>query len=282
MTRLGMVMHRHRPEVVDLARQALSWASGHDVVISMPTNDAELLGEPALGRSEEAFGPGLDACLSLGGDGTMLRASAMVSPYGVPILGVNAGHLGYLTEIEADELVSALDDWVAARYSIEERMLLSVDVAGSPPTSALALNEVVIDRAQSGHSVRVDAHIAGRFFTTYLVDGVIVATPTGSTAYSFSAGGPIVEPAFEAMILTPVSPHHVFNRSLVLSPRSEVTLTVAGYRSAVVVVDGVEVAELAPGESVTARPAAQPARLLVRQDRDFHSILKEKFGLSDR
>ncbi len=282
MTTIGVITHHHRPEAVGLALDAVSWASAQGFAVVLPHEDARLIERSELGVEPAEFGPGIDMCLSLGGDGTMLRASMMVSPHSVPILGVNAGSLGYLSAVEADELEAALDDWMADLFSIEERMLVAVEFDGTDRAVALALNEVLVDRAQSGHSVRVDAYISDRFFTTYLVDGLIVSTPTGSTAYSMSAGGPIVEPSFDAMILTPVSPHHVFNRSLVLSPRSVVRLEVAGHRPAVVVVDGVEIASLEPGQAVTARPAARSARLLVRQGRDFHSRLKEKFDLSDR
>ncbi len=282
MTTIGVITHHHRPDAIELAMAAVAWATERGIDVVLPKSDAELVGRSDLGCDPAEFGPDLDVCLSLGGDGTMLRSSTLVSPFDVPILGVNVGSLGYLSAFDVDELESTLEDWRADRLSVEERMLLAVELEGADGPLAWAMNEVLVDRAQSGHSVRVDAYISDRFFTTYLVDGLIVATPTGSTAYSMSAGGPIVEPSFDAMILTPVSPHHVFNRSLVLSPRSQVRLKVAGHRPAVVVVDGVEIASLEPGQTVTARRAEKSARLLVRQGRDFHSRLKDKFGLSDR
>jgi NAD+ kinase len=286
--RMGLVLHQFRTEIPALAARALRWCASHQVDAVLPEADAVTLGRPDLGVDPSQFADGLDLCLSLGGDGTMLRATRLVAGAGVPLLGVNAGQLGYLTELDPDQLEAALDDWHAGRLDVEERMLLDVSfvaadgeaLADRPAT--FALNEVVLERAESGHTVSVVASISGRRFTRYLADGIIIATPTGSTAYSLSAGGPIVEPDFEALVLSPVAAHMVFDRSLVLAPTTEIRLTVDGYRDGIVTVDGRQMARLAPGESVVCRGGGRRARFLVRGDRDFHTILKEKFGLSDR
>lgn len=298
--RLGLVMHRYRSEVRDLARQAIAWC-GEAIQPVLPTEDAELIGRPDLGVPEEAFGPGLDACLSLGGDGTMLRTCHLVSGDDVPVLGVNGGSLGYLTEFDAAHLVQALDAWRDGRLRIEQRMMVEVtsttamvpnpgdvDVAslvaadhGEESFLGYALNEVVVSRAESGRSVEVLVWIAGQPFSDYLADGLIVATPTGSTAYSLSAGGPIVEPDFQALLLTPVAAHMVLNRTMVVAPTTEIRLTVLGYRPGVVSLDGRNLVELQPGQSVICRAADRTARFLVTGDRDFHTVLKEKFRLVD-
>ncbi|MEM9654895.1 MAG: NAD(+)/NADH kinase [Actinomycetota bacterium] len=278
--RLGLVLHSHRGEVRDLAKQAIDWA-GDDLSVALPTEDAELIGRPDLAVDEAAFGPDLDCCLSLGGDGTMLRASQLVSAHDVPILGVNAGRLGYLTEVDPSRMIDALNQWRDGRLVIEERMMLEVttDRAESADFIGYALNEAVVYRSESGRTLEVLTSIDGRPFTEYLADGVIVATPTGSTAYSLSAGGPIVEPDFHAMLLTPVAAHMVFNRSMVLAPTTEVKLTVQGYRGGVLALDGRTSLVLGPGESVYCRGSTKTAKLLVGGDRDFHTILKEKFRL---
>lgn len=298
--RLGLVMHRYRTEVRDLARQAIAWC-GESIQPVLPTEDAELIGRPDLGVPEEEFGPGLDACLSLGGDGTMLRTCHLVSGDDVPVLGVNGGSLGYLTEFDAAHLDAALDAWRAGRLRIEQRMMIEVtstsatvpnpgdvDVAslvaadhGEESFLGYALNEVVVSRAESGRSVEVLVWIGGEPFSDYLADGLIVATPTGSTAYSLSAGGPIVEPDFQALLLTPVAAHMVLNRSMVVAPTTEIRLTVLGYRPGVVSLDGRNLVELQPGQSVICRAADRTARFLVTGDRDFHTVLKEKFRLVD-
>lgn len=278
--RLGIVVHHHRPAAIDLAERAIVWAARHDVEILMPDSDAKYLNRGELAVDEALFGPDLDASLSIGGDGTMLRTVDLVAPHGVPVLGINAGTLGYLAEIDPPALEGALDAWLNGELQTEERMMLEVCRNGVP--LGVALNEVVVERAQSGRTVALKASISGQAFTTFYADGLIVGTPTGSTAYSLSAGGPIVEPDFEAILVTPVAPHMVFDRSLVLAPSTEVELEVEGYRSAAVTLDGKQIARIDPGEKVLCRTSATRAKLLVTGRRNFHAILKEKFGLTDR
>lgn len=265
-----------------MAKRAIEWC-GEAVQPVMPAADAELVDRPELGVDEDSFGEGLDACLSLGGDGTMLRSTHLVSGFGAPILGVNAGRLGYLTEVDPDHMLEALNRWMAGELVIEQRMM--VEVTSERPDGSVfrghALNEAVVERAQGGKSVEVLTTIGGEPFSDYLADGIIVATPTGSTAYSLSAGGPIVEPDFHALLLTPVAAHMVFNRSMVLAPTTEVKLTIKGYRGAVLALDGRLVLDLEPGESVICRGSGRTAKMLVRGDRDFHTILKQKFRLVD-
>lgn len=281
--RIGIVVHRHRPEVIDFAKEAVAWCAAHDASVVLPAGDAGLLHMPDLAVDADSFAAELDLILSLGGDGTMLRAVQFAAPHEVPIVGVNAGQLGYLTQFDPSELADALDAWDRGELIEERRMLLEVTVRGDRRhPSAFALNETVLERADNGHSVAVDASIGGLRFTSYLADGVIVATPTGSTAYSLSAGGPIVEPDFEALVVTPVAPHMVFDRSLILKPSTVVELTVSGYRNGKVTVDGRVVTELEPGETLVCRASEKRIRFLTRSERNFHSILKEKFNLEDR
>lgn len=281
---LGLVLHSHRPDVPALADRVLRWADANGIDVRLVEPDAALVDRPQLAASQEGFARGLDAVVSVGGDGTMLRAVSLVAEDAVPVMGVNAGQLGYLTEIDAEHLDEALACWLADKLVVEERMLLEVRVErhGMLPERYLALNEAVIEKARSGHTINLAASIDGRFFTTYLADGIIVSTPTGSTAYSFSARGPIVEPDFAALVVTPVAAHMIFDRSLVLAPTTEVRLVVEGYRDAAVAVDGQTKVELSPGDAMVCRGAENRARILRLGDRDFHAVLKEKFGLSDR
>src|SRR5262245_23206172 len=194
--------------------------TGH--VVRLSPGDAGLVGVPEL--ADPAFGADLDVAVSLGGDGTMLRTVELVAPFGVPVIGVNVGHLGYLTEVEPASLYDALAGFFAGDHAIEERMLLSVTIDGA--RQVLALNEAVVEKTLSGHMVRVDVAIDGAPFTPYAADGLIVATPTGSTAYALSARGPIIAPTHRAMLLTPVSPHMLFDRSLILDAGTDLRLTV--------------------------------------------------------
>ena len=278
-----VVAHLERPEAALVARRAVSWLEerGHRAV--MPHDDARAVGLDRIGGTVDETA-GIDLAISIGGDGTMLRTVALVSRFGVPVLGVNCGVLGYLSELEPEHLDEALERYFAGRFDVEERMMVAATLtaAGRAPTTYEALNEIVIEKAASGHTVRLRLDVAGTPFTTYAADGLIVATPTGSTAYSLSARGPIVSPRHRAVLVTPVSPHMLFDRTLVLAPDEDVTVHITGHRSAVLAVDGRHTAELGEGDTVHCATATTVARLVQFGRRDFHQILKAKFGLSDR
>ncbi|HEY5424162.1 MAG TPA: NAD(+)/NADH kinase, partial [Ilumatobacteraceae bacterium] len=227
--------------------------------------------------------------LSLGGDGTMLRAIKLLGGAPVPVIGVNVGLLGYLTELEPPALIPALERWsagaVAGEWRIEERMMLDATVqptGAAPAQTWTALNEAVVEKQEAGHTVRLLVRIDGAVFTSYAADGLIISTPTGSTAYSLSARGPVVSPKHRALLLTPVSPHMLFDRALVLDPDEHVDVEVIGHRPVTLSIDGQSVASLAEGDTVTVCASASVARFVRFGERRFHQILKTKFGLSDR
>ncbi len=282
MVTAGFVVHGEREEASAIAHDIGTWLieRGHDV--RMPTTDAARAGLPACGVAEGAFAHGLDVAVSFGGDGTMLRAVELVAEDSIPVIGINVGHLGYLTEIDPDGARMAIKRFLSGAYEIEERMLLSVRVGGAEPTEVVALNEAVIEKTPSGHTVRLAVIVDGEFFTTYAADGLIIATPTGSTAYSFSARGPIVAPTHRCLVLTPVSPHMLFDRTLVLDPHTTLKLEVTGHRPATVSVDGRNLVELRPGDAIECTASPRTARLVTFGHHDFLGILKTKFGLSDR
>jgi NAD+ kinase len=280
---VGLVPHRDRPAAHALAREAATWFANHDVEVRLPAEEAEASGLTEYATESAAFAKGLDLTLVLGGDGTMLHAVQLVVRDSVPILGVNAGQLGYLEAIEPDELAEALPRLASGDYTINERMLLEVSLTHEGETrSELALNEVVLEKQQSGHLVRLDLSINGTPFTTYAADGVIVASPTGSTAYSFSVHGPIVSPALRCLILSPISAHMLFDRSLVLAEHEELDFIVGGTRHVVCTMDGRHIGVLVPGDRVRCQAAAEPLRFVELRPRDFHQILKAKFALPDR
>ena len=238
---------------------------------------------PEVDAPPGAMAGDFDAVLSFGGDGTMLRTVALVAARGIPILGVNCGQMGYLTEIEPEALDAVLVRLHAGDFAISERTMLSVVVqsVGSAGGSWAALNEVVLEKPNAGRLVRFEVVINGAPFTSYAADGVIVATPTGSTAYSFSAGGPIVSPRLACFLMTPVSPHMLFDRTLVLADDEELVLHVTD-RPAILTIDGRELGEVEAGTTITCTAAPDPARIITFAPRDFHQILKAKFGLADR
>jgi NAD+ kinase len=278
---VAFVVHPERPVAAELAARAGEWLTqrGHTVtrVVDSVRNEKGLDGDA------------VDLAVSLGGDGTMLRTVAMAAGRGVPVLGVNLGQLGYLTEVEPPALERALERFVAGDYEVEERMTLEVEIVRKGPRPAsdagspyLVLNEAVVEKTVPGHTVRLSASIAGRPFVTYLADGLLVCTPTGSTAYNLSARGPILSPLLRAIVVTPISAHMLFDRTFVLEPQQWLTLEVAGPRPGILVVDGVSVAQLETGDAVVCREGPVNARLVSLGDRDFHAILRSRFHLADR
>jgi NAD+ kinase len=282
---VGLVPHRDRASAHVWARAAAEWFGAAGVAVRVPKEEARAIGMPELGVAPDEFLDGLDLVVSLGGDGTMLHAVDLVYPAPVPILGVNVGQLGYLTDVEPEELEPSMPRLLAGEFAVLERMVLSIAVesSGSAAGTWFALNEAALEKQRSGHLIRLDVSINGSAFTTYAADGVIVATPTGTTAYSFSVRGPIASPALRCLVLTPVSPHMLFDRSLVLADGEELGLVVRGERGNVVLtVDGRELGELIPGDQVAIRAAVEPLRLASLRPRDFHQVLKVKFDLPDR
>jgi len=286
MAAFALVVHRRRDEAVRVARETAAWLNERGYEVRLPAEDADLVDVPECGVEPEKLAAGLDLAISLGGDGTMLRAVELVSREGVPVLGVNVGRLGYLTHLEAAQVPAALELFLAGAYQVEERMTLAVEVeavSSDVPARALwALNEAVIEKASAGHTIHASVTIDGTFFTSYAADGLIVATPTGSTAYAFSVRGPIVSPRLRALILTPVSPHMLFDRSLVLDDRERVRIELIDDRPAMLTVDGRELGLLSRGDAIICSAGAHTARFVTFEPRDFFRIVKTKFGLADR
>ncbi|MHB1710131.1 MAG: NAD(+)/NADH kinase [Acidimicrobiales bacterium] len=274
MTRVAFFVRSDRHEAVALAARAGEWLveRGHEAV-------------SAVGPDGTVSVDGVDLLVSLGGDGTLLRAVESALGAGVPVMGVNIGRLGFLTQIEPAGLEGALEGFLAGIHRVEERMTLRVAVMGPGGEVIIertALNEAAVEKTVPGHTVRIAASIDGRPFVTFAADGLLVATPTGSTAYNLSARGPALSPRLRAIVVTPVSPHMVFDRPLVLDPTEQLRLDVLDPRPAVLVVDGVTVTALEPGSVVHCREGDRPARLVSFAQHDFYSILRAKFHLADR
>ncbi len=289
MTRVLIVAHQQRTEAAALAHLAVQWLRdhGHHAWLGAADAEALLLTEFAADDAPASA----DLAISLGGDGTMLRAVQMLAGAPVPIIGVNVGLLGYLAEVEADGLLPALErffagpDPGAGDWQIEQRMMVDVLMHRSGNSTVeqwCALNEGVLEKQEAGHTVRLAVSIDGAPFTSYAADGLIVATPTGSTAYAFSARGPVVSPRHRALLLTPVSPHMLFDRTLVLDPDEAIEVEVLGHRPVTLSVDGQRAASLSEGDMVEFRASIATARFVRFGRRRFHQILKTKFGLSDR
>lgn len=280
MAAVALVPHRVRPEAAAVALAAARWLGERGHEVRVPEDDAagELEG---CAHPVEKLTADLDLVVSLGGDGTMLHAVALVAGSDVPVLGVNIGQLGYLTtDVEPADLAGALERFLAGDHRVENRMALEVEVRSAGAVEVrTCLNEAVLEKTVSGHTVRIAVRVNGKPFHAYAADGLIVATPTGSTAYNLSARGPILSPLLRAVVVTPVSPHSLFAHSVVLGPEEVLEVELLDGRPAALVLDGRDVGPLVPGDSVACRPAPHDVRFVTFADRDFHQILKAKFGL---
>lgn len=281
---VAVVFHRKRRAALELANRTLRWCSERGIVVALRPGDADQLDTTGcLVEVAEDFADS-SIIVAIGGDGTMLRAVHAAGSSGVPVVGVNVGFLGYLTHVEPDKLFDVLNTWIVnfhdGTVDTDERMLIEMRMGDKGPF--YALNEIVFEKEESGHTVRLTVSVAGSEFTTYVADGLILATPTGSTAYSLSARGPILSPRLRALLLTPVSPHMLFDRSLVLHTEEEVEVAVTGQRNVNVVADGSHIQTLTPGARVAVKCSSASARLLRVGDQPFHQVLRQKFGLADR
>lgn len=280
------VGHLERADVASVARSAVDWLENQGLRVAATAADAASLGigDRIIATSPEDSLDDVCLVVSIGGDGTMLRAVALLRGLPIPVLGVNAGLLGYLAEVEPEQVVTALDRFFSGDFTLEQRMLLEVivDRRDGNRSTWRALNEASVEKTKSGETIRLGVSIDGVPFTTFQADGLLVATPTGSTAYSLSARGPIVSPTHRAIIVTPLAPHMLFDRSLVLEPTEVVDIEVTGPRQAELAIDGQEVAFLQSGDVLTCQAAPDPALFVRLEPRRFHQVLKNKFGLADR
>jgi NAD+ kinase len=223
----------------------------------------------------------LSLVVSVGGDGTFLRAAFAASGAGCPVLGVKVGRMGFLTEVEPDGALTLIRSVLAGTARIEERLAITtepVDGVSFPPQ--WGLNEVMVEKRARHRLIRLAVEVDGTYITTFSADGVIVASPTGSTAYSFSARGPIVGPDVDCMVLTPIAAHMVFDRSFVLGAGSRVELEVDGDESGILSADGRQSIELPVGSRVRIRASGRPARLVRRDGAPgFLSLVRDKFDL---
>lgn len=268
--RIALVPHENRERTLSLARR---------LAAEIRRRGAEALASPenaaALGVEPTGFGPGLDLVIAVGGDGTVLRAVQISRESGAPVFGVNDGRLGFLAEGTPGELPYILDRLVSGEWYASERMLLSASVNGGPP--AVGLNDVVIEKVENQRIIRLALSLEGDLFTNYRGDGVVIATATGSTAYNLSAGGPLVDPALDLLLVTPVAPHSLFSRSMVFPPGLALSFEVMEDRSVGVGVDGIEIATVPPGGRVTVKGAGHVA--FASLDRSFPAAVKHKFSL---
>jgi NAD+ kinase len=267
-----LVVHTGRPEGVDAARLVAKRLSSAGVMLRVLASEASQLScaDAVVLPAAPLAAQGAEMVLVFGGDGTLLRAAEIARPAGAPLLGVNLGHVGFLAETEPDVLSDAVDHLLAGQYIVEPRMTIDVTVRlnGSVAATTWALNEATVEKAARERMLDLVTEVDGRPLSRWGCDGLVFATPTGSTAYAFSAGGPVVWPDVEALLLVPISAHALFAGPMVVSPESVLAAEVIGatgghgeMSGAVLWCDGRRTADLPPGARVEVRRGAQPVLL---------------------
>jgi NAD+ kinase len=286
MRRIGIVARRDRAEASEVTRGLVQWltAQGREVVLD--TETARVLGLPGVIVADRpALPEKVDLIVVLGGDGTLLSVARLVDGLGVPILGVNLGGLGFLTATTLEALFPTLEAVLRGEYSAEERLVLAAELVrgGTLLAEHLALNDVVVAKGALGRLIDLDVRADGEPMTAYRADGLIIATPTGSTAYNLSAAGPILFPTMDAVVLTPICSHTLTNRPIVLpaSVRLEVTLQTAT-PDVVLSVDGQAGPPVGEGDVVRVRQASARIRLIRDPRKSYFEVLRTKLKWGER
>jgi NAD+ kinase len=278
-----LVTHTGRQDSTEHARTVAAdlIAAGFEVrVIAREAPELDMPGVVPV--SGPAVAEGVEIVFALGGDGTLLRAAELARPAKAPLLGINLGHVGFLAEAEIYDLDKAVRDIVNRAYTVEERLTVDVvaELDGLTFAESWALNEVSVEKAARERMLELLVDVDGRPLSRYGCDGVVCATPTGSTAYAFSGGGPVVWPEVDALLLVPISAHALFSRPMVVAPTSTITVTIEPYASyALLTCDGRRTFELPPRAVVTVRRGTLPVRLVRLREQPFTDRLVAKFEL---
>ena len=282
--RVGIVGKPHHPQLRAVVEHLVRRFAEMGVA-SVVEERTAVWEAPDVPRVESLLGVGLDLVVVLGGDGTLLSVARTAQAEGLPLLGVNLGSLGFLTETALDRLDPVLDAVGSGRCTIEQRIMLEVAVMHGERSHGpfVVLNDAVINKAALARMIEMEASVDGAYLTTYRADGLIVATPTGSTAYSLAAGGPIVYPDMEAVVITPICPHTLTNRSLVVPDRVTVEVAIrSSDRDIHLTLDGQVGIELAPSDRVRIRKSAACTRLVHCPDHEWFGVLRRKLKWGER
>lgn len=285
--RILVLAHTGRDEAVVVARKVIAALGDQAVVVRVLAEEAAELGLTATDGielvAEAGAAEGVELAVVIGGDGTILRAAELAHAFGTPLLGVNLGHVGFLAEAESEDVEATIEAIVARRYTVEDRLTVDVAVYQGKQlvTSTWALNEASVEKAARQRMLEVVFEVDGRPLSRWGCDGVVCATPTGSTAYNFSAGGPIVWPGVDALLIVPISAHALFARPMVVAPDSVLAVEVLAQTEGAGVLwcDGRRTVDLPPGARIEVRRGQRPVRLARLHQAPFTDRLVAKFDL---
>ena len=275
---VGVISKPKKEDICAVAPRLLDWLRGRSIRAVCDQETAACLSR-GEGTPREQIPGQVDLIVGLGGDGTLLAAARLVGEHNVPLLAVNLGSLGFLTEITLDEMIPVLESVAADQHRLETRRMLEAEVEapGRPAAHYRALNDLVLHKGAMSRMMDFDVRANQSFVSRMRADGLILSTPTGSTAYSLSAGGPIVLPSVDALVMTPIAPHMLSNRPLVIPGNSVVEIELrAADPAAYVTLDGQVGEELSPGGKVRVRGSEQVIRLVASPSRDYFQVLRSK------
>jgi NAD+ kinase len=278
---IGIIPNLAKPEVVPVAKELVDWLGKRGLKTKIPKEDADSLGRPELGFSDEELAMDAEFFIILGGDGTILRAARLLEGAPIPLLGINFGKFGFLSETEASNLYDSLEKMLAGNYGLEPRAMLECTIFAKKGQRERyrALNEVVMGRSISQRLMGLDVFVNESFFVNYAADGLIFSTPTGSTAYSLSAGGPIIGPKLKLILMTPVCPHTFFNRSVIFSNDDKIKVVASPPRETVTIsIDGQIVKEV-PLDYLEIEVSPFTLNLAKVDTTNFFALVREKLGI---
>lgn len=277
----GLYMNTLKEEAYPVVNNVITFLEKNEAAYLIEENAALLLGREDKRADYKLLKEKVDLVIVFGGDGTFLHASHHFFNTDIPLLGINIGHLGFLTEIETDELTAALSNLLKGNYKIEKRMMLNVSVFRSAKEifNTTALNDLVIHRGGKLKMISLELYINNEIVHSYRADGLIITTPTGSTAYSLSAGGPIVNPQVRAIILTPICPHTLFMRPMVISDRESLKVKVEGEESMRLTADGRANCLLEPEDEICLSASEKELSIIRMPEKTFYTILHKKMKL---
>jgi NAD+ kinase len=282
--RIGIITKPNEPRAAELAARIAEWSAVHE--INLFVNDrVKDLPPGTFSASARDIADNCDVLVALGGDGTMIATARLVSGRGTPVLGVNLGTLGYLTEFAAEDVIPALEAVIRGNYEVDLRMMLDWRVVrdGDQVGAGSALNDIVVNKSALARIIDIDCAVGSHYVTTFRADGLIISTPTGSTAYNLSAGGPIIAPGVEAIAIAPICPHALTNRPLVLPQYAEIKLRINTREQEVMITsDGQTGMPLKSDDLVEIKKSAKTFNTIAAKDRDYFEILRSKLKWSGR
>ncbi len=282
--RVGLIVHTDKPDALRFTREAVKWLEEHDLQVHLEPEIAHALNMPDYQCDEPTLCQS-DLLIALGGDGTILRASHLAAPRGIPILGVHLGRFGFIAQIQPHQLPEAIARVQTGDYRVEKRLMVRAVAYrdGTAICDALALNDVVVTKGAVARMITLQTFVNDTFLATYSADGVVVATPTGSTAYSLSAGGAIVDPACDVLLLTPICAHTLSARPLVLPADKQVKVVVSADDGDFhLQADGGETVKLRSGDAVQVFRAEERTHLIVFDPDEFYTKLRDRLLWGER